>query len=299
MAQPFERLGAVASPSYAFVTLCARNDIDRCRLLHASMEDRVDSAIPHYLAVDRRDIRAFDEFARDNVRVVAVEEIVPWWIRRFPGAKKWWASLKSLPIRNWLLQQYVKLSLPVQAAEDVFLFVDTDVAFIRPFDPRSFIRDGKVRLFRVPGANPVLHAQWHRTAGKLLGLPPQDYYGASYIGNIVSWRKDCVRALHDRIERVSGRPWLEAVARHWHLSEYILYGVCAEHVLGDDAGHYYDDLVVCHAQWSPDPMADDELGAFFGQVREHHVAIMLTGKAGISPERYARYVIRQNPADAR
>jgi len=76
--------------------------------------------------------------------LVTVEFVLPWWIMRLPFARRWWLSLKTPPMPNWILQRLVKLSSPCYTSEDVLVFVDSDVAFVRPFDLQGLVREGKV-----------------------------------------------------------------------------------------------------------------------------------------------------------
>ncbi len=219
-----------------------------------------------------------------------MEDVLPRWILRVPGARRWWLSLKSAPIRNWFLQQLVKLSIPNHVSQELLVFADSDVTLIRPFDPAAYLRDGKTRLLSVPGANDTNHTRWHQTAGKLLGLEPKDYYGASYIGNLVPWRRDNVLRLHQHIESVSGKPWLETICRHWHLSEYILYGVFAEQVLRETSGHYPDSTLNCLGHWDQDPLSESQVRDFLSGIKDHHVAIMISSKAQFPPNRLAKCI---------
>ena len=46
----------------------------------------------------------------------------------------------------------------------------------------------------------------------------------NYIGNLISWRQSNVMALCDRLEQVSGRPWLETLVWARTMSEYCSTG---------------------------------------------------------------------------
>ena len=272
---------------FALVTMCCRADIARCELLIETVDEFVPDSVTHYVVVDKRDFGAFAHLNNGRRKVLQVEDILPWWIMRVPKARRWWLSLKSVPIRNWFLQQIVKLSIPTKVEDDVLIFIDADVAFFRPFDPSDWVKDGKVRLFRVPEANATTQVEWHRSAGSLLGLGEQDYFGASYIGNLIPWRRDNVLRMHEHIARKSGRGWQETLCSRWHLSEYVLYGVYIDKVLGEaESGHYYDAEKVCHTYWGTEELSEDELSDFLGEVRDTHVAIMISSKAGITPTRY-------------
>ena len=215
--------------------------------------------------------------------------MMPWWLRRMPGARRWWLSLGTLPVRNWILQQAVKLSVGTAIDADAYVFVDSDVTFVRPFDAATLEDGGRTRLFRVPGAaNLPGHRRWHRTAAKLLGLPPTDYFGSTYIGNLVTWRRDHLLELHARIARIAGTGWLRAVCNQWHLSEYILYGVFAEHVLKERSKHWHSDLPLCHIRWDYELASVADLTGFMREIAPHHVAVMVSAKQRIEPQRYER-----------
>src|SRR3546814_12498208 len=77
-----------------------------------------------------------------------------------------------------------------------------------------------------------MHARWHATAQRLLGLPVTGYSGADYIGNLIKWRADALAQLQRRIAEESGRRWDTAVPGERAFSEYIIYGVFVDVVLG-------------------------------------------------------------------
>jgi hypothetical protein len=262
-------------------------DFQRCKLLVESVRDFVTSIEDHVLLVDRRDVPLFRELAGPKTRLIEVESILPRWVMRLPGARRWWLSLKTWPIRNWILQQVVKLGVAEHLDADVYMFVDSDVTMIRPFDASEMIQpDGNVRLFRVPGAAQFeSHARWHRTAAKLLGLPSTDYFGSNYIGNLITWRRDHLLSLYERIQQVTSRPWAEAVCSSLHLSEYILYGVFVEHLL-NGRGHFYTDHAHCHISWDYDISTPKGLQHFFDETRPDHVAVMVSSKAGLPVSAY-------------
>lgn len=274
---------------YAVITPSFAPDFERCKLLCQSMDRFISPKWKHYLIVDRRDIAIFKQLQSANREIIAVEDMLPWWIKRVPLAKRWWFSFKTLPIRNWILQQIVKISLAQYIKEDVLVFVDSDVAFIRPFSFSSFEKDGKVRLFRIPEkGNIPSHYKWHRAAGKLLGIPVSNYYGARYIGNIISWKKENVLLLHERISSVGHQDWIKILASQLHLSEYILYGVFINNILKERSGHYMDSQNICLEYWENKNLTDDEIPIFLSKICPEHVAIMISAKSNMSTDRYKK-----------
>ncbi len=272
---------AIITPSYRF-------DLGRCELLCRSVSRHVTGSFHHYLIVDERDRAPFRHLENHVTTVLTVEEILPWWIRRAPLIRGWWLNFKGPPIRNWILQQIVKLSVAECIDAEAYLFADSDIALTRPFATESLIEGNLLRLFRVAKA-PMFpgHARWHRSAARLLGLPPTDDLGTAYIGNLITWRREVLRLLHRRIEQVSGRPWIETLSRELHLSEYILYGAFVERVLGaSHAGHDPQDSSLCHNSWDFSLETDHDLKDFFAKLDPQSVAVMVSSKLGIDPSRY-------------
>lgn len=272
---------AIVTPSYG-------PDFEQCRLLAESVKEFVPADVEHVLLVDRRDVPQFRPLAGPRTRVVEAESFLPRWVRRMPFSRKWWLSLKTLPVRSWILQQVVKLSVAEHLDADGYVMADSDVSFVRPFDPAEFVgANGRVRLFRVPGLGTgPRYQKWHQSAAALLGLPQTNYFGANYIGNLISWRRDVLRGLYRRIEDATGRSWAAAVCSRLHLSEYILYGVFVEHVLGG-RGHEFQARAHCHISWEYDLKTPAGIDKFVGDLRPEHVAVMVHSKDRVPVSNYA------------
>jgi len=275
---------ALITPSYA-------PDFERCRLLCQSVERFVAPPARHYLLIDRRDGPLFQSLASDRVQLLFKESMLPWWIGRVPFNRRWWWSLRSLPLRGWIVQQLMKIGVANYIDADAYLFVDSDVCFIRPFDPQSLVRDGRLLLFRAPTAgNDAGQHRWHRTAARLLGLTEQDYFGASYIGSINTWRRDHLLAMYQQIEQTTHQNWLLALAQQLHLSEYILYGIFVEFILRDQHLHYFDAPDICHVSWDYPIHTMADVEQFFATIRPHHVAFMLASNLGYDVSQYASLI---------
>ncbi len=282
---------AMPEQPVAFVTPSFAPDFERCALLAESFVRFVSPGSTHYVVVDRRDLGLFRAIEGPRTKLLTVEEIVPWWLLRLPLARRWWFSLRTPPVRNWILQQIVKLSIAEHLKEGAIAFTDSDVAFVRPFSTDSLFRDRKLRLLAEPGkcdAEP--HRSWHRTAGLLLGLPPQDYFGANYIGNVVTWDRGHSLELLERLRVKANGDWRPLVCRQRALSEYVLYGVFVDHVLGERANHFREAALLSHDYWDPSPMEESELEKWFGRLDADHAAIMISAKAGMPASRYRPYV---------
>jgi hypothetical protein len=271
---------AIVTPSYA-------PDFARCQLLSRSIQKYVSPPVTHHIIVERRDLKLFRQLQGPNTQIHIVQSILPWWIQRIPFFKNGWFSLKTLPVRNWILQQIVKIASAQCVEADVLVFVDSDVTFVRPFNLEDrFIRSSLVRLLKEPPYNLSTHVKGHQTANKLLGIPDGIYPAFGYIGQVVTWKRENVFKLYQKLEAVSGKGWVETIASSWDLAEYILYGVFVEHFLKEESGHYYDSQKLTHDYWKPQPLSDEQLQKFLSEIQPEHVAVMISAKAGMPVDRY-------------
>lgn len=276
--------------SFALITPSYAPDFQRCQLLSASVERYVIAPFTHYIVVDRCDYDLFRSLSNDHTRILTVESVLPWWIQREPCLRKIWFSLKTPPLRNWLLQQIVKLAVACQIDQDVAIFIDSDVVFVRPFDLNQLTDGNQVRLYRDDIGNDVqrqMHEKWHASAAQLLGLSSFDPKIPDYIGNLITWRKDDVIRLRRHLENCSGRGWIETLGRVWNLSEYVLYGMYVDQVLGDQSQHYAIAQNLCHDYWLPQSLSPAELQTWMAQLHPEQVAIMISAKSGMSVADYA------------
>lgn len=272
--------------TYALVTPSFRLDLAQCRLLVESVERHVPQEIRHYLVVDRRDVPLFRPLAGRRTEILTVEDIVPGWIVRIPGVRRFWWSWRSRPIKNWILQQIVKLSVADVVREDVFLFVDSDVLFVAPYDPRALERDGAVPLFVETGKAGIIpfNDAWHGVAAELIGLPAQKTYDTNFIGNVICWRRNTVKQLHARMAEVARRDWVLAVAPKMKFSEYILYGLYVTQLMKGTAGHYDDpvDRTLCY--WHESALSLQGLQELRARLEPKHHSVMISAKARTSAD---------------
>lgn len=278
--------------SFGIITPSYIRDFERCKLLSESIDKFSLSPVKHYIIVDRKDFKLFQQLRSSNREILTVESILPWWIKKVSIFRNGWLSLKTIPLRNWIIQQIVKLAIAEYITEDVLAFVDSDVTFISPFDLQNFVRDGEVRLFREPKAiasplEPL--AKWCEVSNELLNLPAVDYPTANYLGNIITWKRENVLKLHRHLEQVSGKNWVETIAGSWHLSEYMLYGIFIDSVLQERSQHYFDAQKICHNHWEPVSLSDEDLAKFFVDMPSDSLAVMISSKAEIPVERYVSF----------
>ncbi len=279
----------LVTPSYA-------PDFDRCQLLSRSVEKFISPNITHYIIVDKQDLPLFLKLKNSNTVIIAEEDLLPNWLVKIPRftRKNIWFSWKTLPVRGWLLQQLIKLNIAKYVNEDILIFADSDVAFVKSFNLQNLIREDKVRLFREPKAINIemqAHYQWYRTASKLLGLPPVDFPASNYVGNLITWRRDNVFKLYEHLEGISRREWLATLCNSWYLSEYVLYGVFVEQIMREESGHYFDSQNICHDYWLEQPMSNEQIEKFFKESELHQTAVMISAKANMPVKNYSKFVI--------
>ncbi len=261
------------------ITCSYSPDIERCRRLCKTVDRFVPAHIQHTLVVPKRDFEAFADLISDRRRVLCTESIVPGHFRQLPFTTRWWIDGQGWPVRGWILQQLTKMSADNITDADYLLFADSDIQFIRPFDETMVIRDGRLRLHRIPGARQDgVHLTWHQRAGALLGTP-QEYSGADYVGQLITWRRYHLCAMKRRIERVTGRPWYRAVGRSLRVSEYILYGVYIDLIAtGREYGHYAAKDDLCHCCWFTEEA--EALASGKDRINSRAVALLLQSNFG-------------------
>ncbi|MDE2347922.1 MAG: hypothetical protein KGL92_05420 [Gammaproteobacteria bacterium] len=284
------------SLTYALITPSFSKDLERCTLLVQSVERWVAPHVRHYLIIDRRDVHLFKPLASARTEILVVEDIVPNWIVRVPYVRRFWLSLRTRPVKNWVLQQMVKLSIPSIVDADILLYTDSDVFFVDSYDPRTFEREGKVPLFMETGQHGKIpnNDLWHGVASRLLGIPPIEFCDTNYIGNTVCWRRDVALAMLRRVELQAGRSWPLAIAPLSAISEYILYGVHATAVVGEEnSGHWPDPEIRTHNYWRTVPLGPAELERFKAERAPHQYAVMISAKSGTKVEDIRRvYSVR-------
>lgn len=284
--------------SASLVTCSFSGDLDVCRMLCDSVDRFVPETIAHRLYVPAQDMPLFAGLATRRRTIATQESLLPRWFWKLPlPPQPWRARLGlprrnvyltpwSLPVRGWIAQQIMKLAATEAAESDIVVHVDSDNAFIRPFARESLVRDGRVRLYRNPAMVDLpSHRLWHAAAGRLLGLPPSDFYGAEYIDQLVVWRRSVLLRLLARITQTTGLDWRVALARTPHFAEYILYGVFADRALGlDAAGLFGDPNSLCLSRWSDAfaGAADEE--SFIAAIRPEHAACLIQSTIDMPPD---------------
>jgi hypothetical protein len=269
---------AVLTPSYA-------PDLGLCRELNRSVLTWTAPDVEHHLVVPRRDYDLFAPLGGARTRVWTIDELVPRGMLPLPRANAWLNVRRPYPpIRGWVMQQIVKFAAAAALDVDVLLLADSDVTFVRQVTEDTFRTAGQVRFYRRDdGVDEQMprHVLWHNVARRLLGLPPAGPPPLpDYICPMNPWDRQVVLALKDRIEAVTRRPWLDAVASQLHVSEFILYGVFVDEVLGAPAAV---PSTLCHTYWGPEPLVAEAVPGFVEGLSPDDVAVMISAKTNTPP----------------
>jgi hypothetical protein len=284
---------AVVTPTYA-------PDYELCADMHKSMLQFTDKSVVHYLFVPPTDVELFKSLGGRRCVVLAANELLPdrmiWvppWVNpliRFVLRNRPHANLAALnllrpipPVRGWIMQQIIKLAAATRLDADILLLVDSDVQFVRPVTVNTFVRNGKLRLYRRDGsANEELpgHIAWHKVARKLLGLPAAKPPLPDYVSAFNVWDRRVVLALLDRIERVTRRHWIDAIGGQLAFSEHVLYGVFVDEVLGPRANAFAASSSLCHSYWDTSPLDAASAARFLQSFSADDVAMLIQSKSG-------------------
>lgn len=276
----------------AFVTPSFYGDFERCKLLTESTTRFLPSGVEHILIIDRRDVELFKPLENDVVRIVESESLTPWWMFRVPGVKNWWCSLGSLPVRNWIYQQFLKLAAIEATDADVIQFVDSDVTLTRPFSLDYIFRDGRVRLQKVEFTS-VNHRKWIGKAKQLLDVREDPSTEFNYIGSFITWTRPNVMEMIERIREVSSGNHFNAIANKLHFSEYMTYGVFVDYVKGiERSGHFHDPSPNLRLCWGYDLRSTEGVEQFFGSIQPEHFGVMIHSKDGIPVSSYRPHLER-------
>lgn len=246
----------------AFVTPSYEGDLERCRLLCESMDALAGGSWTHYILVADHDEQLFSSLKSSRRVIIPDKAMLPGWFRPMRssmltrGRWKWISKSPSRlvwPMSGWHVQQLRKMLVAHHISEEALVMLDSDSLFLRPFDTKTFVRDGKVRLMARPNAIlDTTHFAWHHGclahAAKLLGMPTMPLPATDYIGNMVSWHRENALALVDHIEARSGRDVVSTMCRSRNFSEYLIYGTFAEKVLSG-ARHFVETNQLAATHW--------------------------------------------------
>jgi hypothetical protein len=289
---------AQSGSSIAVVTSSYAGDLQRFSLLCETMDRFVTGHARHLVLVADKDERLFRAFAGPRREIIAESDLLPRWLRRFGDPlsgfnRDVWLSLQTWPMRGWHVQQLRRLAVAAHLDEAAYLTVDSDVAFVAPYDAATNWRDGLLRLYRVDDAlrDPALgeQRQWSASAGRRLGLAVPSRH--DYINTLIAWRTATVRSLLARLAEQSGRHWVAALGGDRTFSECMIYGRMADEV-EHGRHHMHDSRAYCQVYWNGPPLDEAKLTGFIADRAPHQVAIGLQSFTGTPVEEVRRVIAR-------
>jgi hypothetical protein len=81
------------------------------------------------------------------------------------------------------------------------------------------------------------------------------------------------------VTATTGRPWTTVIAGQLHFSEWTLYGVFLDNVIGAPANSFASDDPLCRAYWDTTPLNQQGAVDFLRGVRPTDVAAMISAKS--------------------
>jgi hypothetical protein len=258
-------------------------DFELCADLRRSVLECLPETVHHHIVVPRSDLELFGRLGGPRTHIRCENDFLPGSFVIAPFTK-FTVNLRQPfpPVRGWILQQVTKLAAVAASDDDVVLVADSDIEFVRPFTVETFLRGDTVRFYRKSHAiaeQRPRHMAWQRIARTLLGLPPADPPYADYISAMLACDPAIVRKMLGRVTATTGQPWTTAIARQLHFSEWTLYGVFVDNVIGAPVNSFVSDDPLCLAYWDETPLNRDDAVDFLRGVQSTDVAAMISAKS--------------------
>jgi hypothetical protein len=281
---------AVITPSY-------RKDWPLFTDLHRSVLLHMPDSVTHYVIVPDVDVPFFSRARGPRCVVIPEESLYPghyWSVRGInrilhsmpgvpPSLRVAAINLKHplIPIRGWVMQQALKMEACRRVDADIMLMLDSDVTLIRPVREETLSQERRARFYRLPEAVDARlpeHAGWHEVSRKLLGLPPAEFPAPDYISSFNVWDRLVVCALLARIERVTGRQWMDVVTAQRSFSEWTIYGIFVDEFMRDAVGTPTASSL-CHSYWDTVPLTAQSAAEFVAGTDPYDVAVLIQSKS--------------------
>lgn len=278
----------LVTPSWA-------QDFDRCRMLVDSAGEFAHGFDKHIILIDALDVHLFQPLAGPKVELVLKQDLLPGWLFQTPFSRRWWLSIKALPIRGWIVQQVAKLAIASIYEADSFCYIDSDALFIRPFAAHQLWQNDKVRLYRDERKPHFYQSRryrnWYGFAANQFNLGDQKDQRGAFIAQLNVIHKQPLLAMLLDIESRWQKPWCETLLRSMDFSEYILYGIYSEHCT-DLAHHYVTSESLCHSSWFYDLDSEQTIENFVQTAQPHHVALHIQSNLRVDPKLIQTFLTR-------
>jgi hypothetical protein len=272
---------ALLTPTYG-------RDLELCTLLCESVDHHVGSFAKHYLLVPDSDLLLFAHFESERRSVLSASRFLPKWLRPLPRfvqrkRRQYWWSFRTKPISGWHVQQFLKIAAGISLPHERFCILDSDVVFFRDFELSRFEAPSSIPLLNLPDgvtSGLVRHSHWVETSHQLLGLPTPPLPASDFIGHIIFWDQQTVRAMASRIEAVTGLDWVEALCRTHGFSEYMLYGYFVQNEARLSAQHTLTSRTPCLSYWDAPELSRSELNELLRSADQGDVAFSVASFSG-------------------
>ena len=281
---------AVVTPSY-------RNDWPIFLDLHESVLRYTDDSVTHHVIVPDSDTWLFSQAAGPRCIIIPESTLYPAHFRPLPLVNQVLSILPRIPahariaavnlrrpfhpIRGWIMQQALKMEACRRIDDEILLIIDSDVVLMRAVTASTLSRGGFPHFYRRHGAVDVhlpQHVRWHAVSRDLLGLPAGQLPAPDYVSSFTVWDPRVVRALVARVERVTGRHWMDAIVAQPTFSEWTLYGVFVEELM-TEAANSATESSLCHSYWDPAPLTTQRAAEFMARMPSDDVAVLIQSKS--------------------
>jgi hypothetical protein len=272
----------------ALLTPTYRHHLELCTLLCESVDRHVSSFSKHYLLVPDCDLALFAPLASKRRIVLPASWFLPTWLRPLPRLvrrkhRQFWWSLRTRPVSGWHIQQILKIAASMELASSRYCILDSDIVFFRDIDLSRFGTPNPIPLLtrrnevtaKLPG-----HARWVETSHQLLDLPTPPLPADDFIGHIIFWDQETVRAMAARIEASTGLTWTDALCRVREFSEYMLYGYFVQNEASFSAGHNPVSDTPCVSYWDEPMLGKRELRQLLDGASKDDVAFSVASFSG-------------------
>jgi hypothetical protein len=271
----------------AVLTPCYRGDAELFADLHESVLAQTATSVVHYVVVPPSDAHLFRQYEGPRCRLWTHRDLLPRHCVSVPRGSGLTLNLRRPwpPIRGWVTQQIMKIAGTATINARAVLIVDSDAVILREPTLDELTHDGRVRHFRDDGvvtADMERHIRWHNVARELLGVPGTVSPPApDYVGPLCVWDPAVVRSMSEHIADTTGRNWLDAFAAELHVSEFVVYGVFVDHVLG---GPPPLGEPLCHNYYERIPLTLEGGQAFAARMPSNALGAMISSHSGTPGE---------------
>lgn len=271
----------------AVLTPCYSGDAELFVDLHQSVLEHTPPQTVHHVVCPPSDRALFEPYGGPRCRILVHSDLLPGHYFCVPRSNGLAVNIRRPwpPVRGWVMQQAMKIAASAVIEADTVLIADSDAVLVRPTTAAQFRDRGQLGLVRAADAVHAgmdRHIQWHHVARRILGLPAAPGLPLpDYVNPINVWDPAIVRAMQRRISEVTGMSWLDAFTSELHISEFIVYGVFVEELIGATVERGPE---LCHNYYDRTPLDHEQAVAFADRITPEAVGMMISSHSGTSRE---------------